>query len=58
MDGSHEPITIEEINEFQQKHNLRFPEQYINFLLESNGGDPSPNIFKISDEQGEGVLNI
>ncbi|MEY8747004.1 SMI1/KNR4 family protein [Paenibacillus tundrae] len=58
MDGSHQPITLEEINEFQQKLNLRFPEQYKNFLLESNGGDPSPSMFKISDEQGEGVLNI
>lgn len=58
MDGSHRPITVEEINEFQQKLNLSFPEQYINFLLESNGGDPSPSMFKISDEQGEGVLNI
>ncbi|WP_338553176.1 SMI1/KNR4 family protein [Paenibacillus sp. KS-LC4] len=58
MDGSHQPITLEEINEFQQKLNLRLPEQYKNFLLESNGGDPSPSMFKISDEQGEGVLNI
>ncbi|MDN8593526.1 SMI1/KNR4 family protein [Chryseobacterium mucoviscidosis] len=58
MDGSHEPITLKEINEFQRKFNLNFTEQYIKFLLESNGGDPSPSMFKISDEQGAGVLNI
>lgn len=33
MDGSHESITLDEINEFQRKFNLKFTEQYTKFLL-------------------------
>ncbi|WP_025684906.1 SMI1/KNR4 family protein [Paenibacillus maysiensis] len=58
MEGSHPPLTLEEIEEFEIEHDVKFTEQYKKFLQESNGGYPVPNMFKISDEQGEDVLNV
>lgn len=57
MQESHEPLTIEQIEAFELKHGVKFPRLYKKFLQESNGGYPLPNMFKISDKQGEGVLN-
>ncbi|MCI1694296.1 SMI1/KNR4 family protein [Aneurinibacillus aneurinilyticus] len=58
MQEFHEPLTIEQIEEFELQHGVKFPRLYKQFLQESNGGYPLPNMFKISDEQGEGVLNV
>lgn len=33
------------------------PVQYRDFLLEYNGGNVKPNVFKISDDEGETALN-
>jgi hypothetical protein len=50
-------ININDINEFELKCNIKLPEQYINFLLKFNGGYPQVSTFKISEEEGETVVN-
>ncbi|MFC9777513.1 SMI1/KNR4 family protein [Paenibacillus chitinolyticus] len=57
MDQGNEKITINEIREFEGKYVLKLPEQYIDFLLKYNGGYPEASTFKISDEEGESVVN-
>ncbi|MDH6373875.1 hypothetical protein M2444_005718 [Paenibacillus sp. PastF-3] len=57
MDRANEKITINEIREFEGKYVLKLPEQYIDFLLKYNGGYPETSTFKISDEEGESVVN-
>lgn len=57
MDRGNEKITINEINEFEGKYDLKLPEQYVDFLLKYNGGYPQESTFKISDEEGESVVN-
>lgn len=58
IEGSYESLTLEQIEQFELGHNVRFTKQYKKFLLEFNGGFAVPNIFKISNEQGESVLNV
>ncbi|AIQ19736.1 SMI1 / KNR4 family protein [Paenibacillus sp. FSL H7-0357] len=57
MDRGNKTITINEIREFEGKYVLKLPEQYIDFLLNNNGGYPKASTFKISDEAGESVVN-
>lgn len=57
MDQANEKITINEIREFEDKYVLKLPEQYIDFLLKYNGGYPEASTFKISDEEGESLVN-
>lgn len=57
INSSNEKITNDNIVRFEQENSLKLPGQYKNFLLEYNGGYAEPNIFKISDEQGESALN-
>ena len=37
-------ITKEDILEFEEKLNTKFPETYVDFLLESNGGTPEEDL--------------
>ena len=37
-------ITKEDILEFEEKLNTKFPEAYVDFLLESNGGTPEEDL--------------
>lgn len=55
---SHEKLTLEQLEQFELEHNVKFPESYKNFLLKWNGGYVKPEIFMISDEQGRSVLNV
>ncbi|WP_046226783.1 SMI1/KNR4 family protein [Paenibacillus dauci] len=57
MDRENEKITIDDIRKFEAKYFLKLPEQYVDFLLKHNGGYPEKSIFKISNEEGESVVN-
>ncbi|MFC9711523.1 SMI1/KNR4 family protein [Paenibacillus sp. NPDC056933] len=57
MDRENEKITINDIREFEGEYVLKLPEQYVDFLLRYNGGYPEKSTFKISDEEGESVVN-
>ncbi|MBC1458840.1 SMI1/KNR4 family protein [Listeria newyorkensis] len=57
VNGSNEKTTINNIVRFEHANGLRLSDQYKHFLLDYNGGYIEPNIFKISDEQGESALN-
>lgn len=55
--NSHEKIHLKNIEDFEEKHDIKLPIQYRTFLLEYNGGNVKPNVFKISEEEGETVAN-
>jgi hypothetical protein len=55
--NTNEKINLKNIEEFEAKHHIVFPVQYRDFLLEYNGGNVRPNVFKISDDEGETALN-
>lgn len=56
--GSHDNLSLEQIEIFENENNIKLTEQYINFLLKWNGGKVIPNLFMISNEQGPSVLNV
>lgn len=58
VNSLNEKTILENIARFEQKNNLKLSDQYKRFLLEYNGGYVEPNVFKISEEQGESALNI
>lgn len=55
--GSHDNLSLEQIEAFENENNIKLTEQYTNFLLKWNGGKVIPNLFMISKEQGPSVLN-
>ncbi|MCC5803778.1 SMI1/KNR4 family protein [Rossellomorea vietnamensis] len=55
---SHDNLSLEQIEVFENDNNIKLTEQYINFLLKWNGGKVRPNLFMISKEQGPSVLNV
>jgi hypothetical protein len=57
INSENEKISLENIKIFEEKYNVTLPEEFKRFLLEYNGGDVKPNVFKISDEHGESALN-
>ncbi|WP_046214887.1 SMI1/KNR4 family protein [Paenibacillus wulumuqiensis] len=57
MDRENEKITIDDIHKFEAEYFLKLPEQYVDFLLKHNGGYPEKSTFKISNEEGESVVN-
>lgn len=57
MDRVNEKITINEVREFEGQYALNLPKQYIDFLLKYNGGYPEASTFKISDDEGESIVN-
>ncbi|WP_200416165.1 SMI1/KNR4 family protein [Virgibacillus salexigens] len=56
--SSHDNLSLEQIEIFENENNIKLTEQYINFLLKWNGGKVIPNLFMISNEQGPSVLNV
>lgn len=54
----HESLSIGNLESFEYNHNITFPKDYRDFLLEYNGGYPNPDVYKISDELGESLVNI
>ena len=51
-------LSSKDIKRFEKKQGIKLPEPYKKFLTENNGGYPGKSLFKISDAQGESVLNI
>jgi hypothetical protein len=54
-------LTLERLFEFEQKYRMRLPEDYRSFLLENNGGSPSPEIIDFiqhGDKQSDIVNNL
>ncbi|MCY8066649.1 SMI1/KNR4 family protein [Bacillus haynesii] len=56
--NSHDQLSLEKIEQFESKNNVKLSDLYKEFLLKWNGGKARPNIFKISDAQGSSVLNV
>lgn len=57
MESVNGKIAIDDIRNFEKTYNVKLPEDYIAFLLKYNGGYPKESTFKISDEEGESVVN-
>ncbi|MBC1898549.1 SMI1/KNR4 family protein [Listeria booriae] len=57
IESSNKKATSVAIEDFEQRYNLKLAEDYKKFLLDFNGGYADPNVFKISEEQGESALN-
>lgn len=53
-----ESITEQEILSLEKQLKSRLPQDYRDFLLAYNGGNPKPNVFFISPEQQESNLSI
>lgn len=58
INSEHEKITLNNITVCEEKMNIKFPRDYKEFLIEYNGGNVKPNIFKVSDSQGESAVNM
>ncbi|WP_121612649.1 SMI1/KNR4 family protein [Mesobacillus foraminis] len=56
--GSHDTLSLEQIEKFETENNIKLTELYKSFLLKWNGGKVTPNLFNISDKQGKSVLNV
>jgi hypothetical protein len=54
----HDKVSLEQIENFEKTNNIELPKLYKNFLLEYNGGRVEPNVFKISSDEGESVVNV
>ncbi|MFS0765701.1 MULTISPECIES: SMI1/KNR4 family protein [Peribacillus] len=50
-------ISLQDIKQFEQEYDVTLPKQYVDFLLEYNGGYPQESSFKISDDEGESLVN-
>lgn len=56
--GSHENLSLEQIEKVEIENDVKLPKKYKDFLLKYNGRKATPNLFMISDEQGPSVLNV
>lgn len=54
----HDELSLKDLEMFEREHNLNIPDLYRDFLLTYNGGYADPNVFYISSEEGESVLNV
>ncbi|KGX89727.1 hypothetical protein N781_16000 [Pontibacillus halophilus JSM 076056 = DSM 19796] len=50
-------VSLQDIKQFEQEYEVTLPKQYVDFLLEYNGGFPQQSNFKISDDEGESLVN-
>lgn len=50
-------ISLQDIKQFAQEYDIVLPKQYVEFLLEYNGGFPQKSGFNISDDEGESLVN-
>ncbi|PAD23094.1 SMI1/KNR4 family protein [Terribacillus saccharophilus] len=57
MRNTNDHITLEDISRFEQEYTLTLSNQYKDFLLKYNGGYPQESSFKISEEEGESLVN-
>lgn len=56
--STNETLSVEQIEQFEVRNDLKLPEKYKSFLLQCNGGYTEPSLFKISDKQGKSVVNV
>ncbi|WP_255255306.1 SMI1/KNR4 family protein [Bacillus pseudomycoides] len=49
-------VSLQDIKQFEQECDVTLPKQYVDFLLEYNGGFPQESSFKISDDEGESYI--
>ncbi|WCM14568.1 SMI1/KNR4 family protein [Priestia filamentosa] len=50
-------IALRDIKKFEGTHNITLPQQYVDFLLQYNRGYPKESTFKISNGEGESLVN-
>lgn len=50
-------VSLQDIKQFEQDYDITLPNQYVDFLLEYNGGFPQESNFKISNDGGESLVN-
>lgn len=50
-------VSLQEVKKFEEENDIILPEQYVKFLTEYNGGYPKESNFKISDNEGESMVN-
>ncbi|MCY8232277.1 SMI1/KNR4 family protein [Priestia endophytica] len=50
-------IALRDIGKLEGTPNITLPQQYVDFLLQYNGGYPKESTFKISDDEGESLVN-
>jgi hypothetical protein len=50
------PVTKADVEAFEQRHQIRLPQDYREFLLRHNGGTPVPSAFTFSDDPGSGSV--
>ncbi|MGE7184012.1 SMI1/KNR4 family protein [Peribacillus sp. NPDC006672] len=57
MRSKNPKISLQDIKQFEQEYDITLPKQYVDFLLEYNGGYPQESNFRISDDEGENLVN-
>ncbi len=57
INSANPTISLQDINLFQNENEVNLPQSYVEFLLKYNGGYPEESNFKISEEQGESLVN-
>ncbi|QNK48657.1 SMI1/KNR4 family protein [Brevibacterium sp. PAMC23299] len=57
MSSKNPKISLQDIKQFEQEYDVTLPKQYVDFLLEYNGGYPQESNFRISDDEGESLVN-
>ena len=57
MISENHKISLQDIKQFEQEYDVKLPKQYVDFLLKCNGGYPQESTFKISDVEGESIVN-
>lgn len=57
MYSNNPKISLRDVKKFELEYNVGLPKQYVDFLLENNGGYPKESNFKISDDDGESLVN-
>lgn len=57
MASENPKISMRDIKKFEQTYDVKLPKEYVEFLLEYNGGYPQKSSFIISDDEGESLVN-
>jgi hypothetical protein len=55
---SYPPVSAADVQRYEQRLGVTFPEDYRNFLLTTNGGIPTPSRFDVPDEDYYVRLNF
>ena len=57
MINGNQKISLQDIKQFEREYNVTLPKEYIDFLLKYNGGHPQESNFKITNDEGESLVN-